>query len=478
MDTDDSNPQKKSTGFSLRKEDIKVIDALKDFERYRDKKAWELAFRAISGVAEGESKGMVPSKDGFFVPMRRQIWRSLASLPPEGREAYRLFYDAKGKQAFDALVNKSVEEATDLASLRKVVEQYFVTSIGDQAADRLGDMYFEAGDFLAAEGAWASIVSDYPDSDIPKLRLQVKRATALARAGRIEQFEEIAKSIRSDYSGQTVMLGGKEVQTSEYLDGLASAAASTRPAFATTQQTQEQLALPKEEKPLWQMHFVSTDLADKVAAAVNNMGWGDFSGIGKFVPATVSDGRRVYVNWIGIIFALEQSSGKLVWRTDKFTDIDSKVQELVQYSVDARRYDLSIVGDKLLAVTAPLRQIQNGLDAYRLMCINPRHRQKRVDQRDRFAFELRFPRQAAGDGRSDLHRHPHARRAGNVPHRRQLHDGQDGMERFARHARDGDQQLSRAAGISCAGALASHGDDLRADQQRRDDLREHSRQAR
>src|SRR5678815_977780 len=91
MDTDDSNPQKKSTGFSLRKEDIKVIDALKDFERYRDKKAWELAFRAISGVAEGESKGMVPSKDGFFVPMRRQIWRSLASLPPEGREAYRLF---------------------------------------------------------------------------------------------------------------------------------------------------------------------------------------------------------------------------------------------------------------------------------------------------------------------------------------------------------------------------------------------------
>src|ERR1051325_2657382 len=139
--SDESNPQKKTTGFSLRKEDIKVIDALKDFERYRDKKAWELAFRAISGVAEGEAKGMVPAKDGFFVPMRRQIWRSLASLPPEGREAYRLFYDAKGKQAVDAIVTKPIEEAGDLAAMRKVVEQFFVTSIGDQAADRLGDMY-------------------------------------------------------------------------------------------------------------------------------------------------------------------------------------------------------------------------------------------------------------------------------------------------------------------------------------------------
>src|SRR5213076_574371 len=48
-----------------------------------------------------------------------------------------------------------------------------------------------------------------------------------------------------------------------------------------------------------------------------------------------------------------------------------KVQELVQWSIDARRYRLKALGDKLLAVTCPLRQIQNGMDAYRLICMNP-----------------------------------------------------------------------------------------------------------
>src|SRR6266700_2863612 len=35
----------KTGGFSVKKEDAKIIEQFEDFERYRDKKAWEKAFK-------------------------------------------------------------------------------------------------------------------------------------------------------------------------------------------------------------------------------------------------------------------------------------------------------------------------------------------------------------------------------------------------------------------------------------------------
>src|SRR4051812_15517265 len=38
---------KPQTGFSIRREDTKVLDKLADFKRHSEKKSWELAFRAV-----------------------------------------------------------------------------------------------------------------------------------------------------------------------------------------------------------------------------------------------------------------------------------------------------------------------------------------------------------------------------------------------------------------------------------------------
>src|SRR5437588_548918 len=102
VDTSDEEAVPKPvTGFSVKKEDNKVNDLFADFNRYRDKKAWEVAFRSLGQLGEQELKGMVPSKDGFFISSRQRLWESLTSLPPEGKEAYRLFNDAKAKQLFE-----------------------------------------------------------------------------------------------------------------------------------------------------------------------------------------------------------------------------------------------------------------------------------------------------------------------------------------------------------------------------------------
>src|SRR4051812_29636789 len=194
-------------GFSVRKEDAKIIDAFEDFRRHSQKKAWELAFKAVASITEKDPKGMVPAGDGLMMPTRQRVWQALASLPPDGREAYRLFNDANAKQRYDVATSGA---ADDVPALREIFQLYFVTSIGDKAADRLGDGCFEAGDFLAADAAWKAILDHYPDTSLSKTRLRVKRCAALSRAARWDAFDEVAASLGADGAAETVRLAGRE----------------------------------------------------------------------------------------------------------------------------------------------------------------------------------------------------------------------------------------------------------------------------
>jgi hypothetical protein len=106
--------------FSIRKADEKFVNALEDFERYRDKQAWEKAFAAIeqaAGTNDATASAMVPRKDGpngnasgFMFPARRRVQELLCSLPPDGRDAYRLFNDAKAKQLYEQATSSSGDE--------------------------------------------------------------------------------------------------------------------------------------------------------------------------------------------------------------------------------------------------------------------------------------------------------------------------------------------------------------------------------
>ena len=199
MVDDDGQPVQNQDGFSVHKADRSVTDALEDFERYRDKKAWEKAFGALNKTLDSKVDGLVPGKDGLFISASAKIRQELLTLDPEGRQAYRLFYDPKAEQLLTAAVHSSADasgvklaansDPPDTTSkLRQIVDRYFVTSVGDRAADRLGDALFEAGDFAGAEAAWREILDNYPDTSLAPALLQTKCAIALARAGQWEKF--------------------------------------------------------------------------------------------------------------------------------------------------------------------------------------------------------------------------------------------------------------------------------------------------
>jgi len=378
LDSDEAQTQTdKTPAFSVHKEQKPVIDAFEDFERYRDKKAWEKAFGALSKIEDGKPGRLVPDKDGFMVPTDLKVRAELLSLPPEGREAYRLFNDAKAKQLLE-----EAETSNELSALRKVVNRYFVTAIGDRAADQLGDALFEAGDFPNAERCWRMIIENFPDSALSPLLLQTKRAIALSRSKDWDQFEMVRHVVHDRYGRQAVKVGGTDVVAADFVDALrkSTEVVATQPADQTPSTFVHQIAadssplLPATEQPIWQIPIMDADASTQLTNQLAPSGWGAMAGqFTQAVPATAVDEKRVYINWLGICFAADMTTGKLLWRSDTFGDMTQKMAaSLMQgIAIDPQIYGITLAGDKVLCTRRSTdNQNYNELPMTRMWCLN------------------------------------------------------------------------------------------------------------
>ena len=78
------------------------------------------------------------------------------------------------------------------------------------------------------------------------------------------------------------------------------------------------------------------------------------------VPPSATDGKRVYLNWLGIGFAVDAQTGKLLWRTRKFSELSNMAQQFVYGGINIGRYhlalaDLRAARDELSPVPDPVR---------------------------------------------------------------------------------------------------------------------------
>ena len=157
-----------------------VKEALDDFDRFQRRGAWERALKALYTIPEDQVRRLVDGENGFIIPVERKRRSVLTGVCR--RKARRLigsFYDAEAKKLYD-----EAEGANELKNLERVFSAYFTTSVGDDAADRLGDLYFELGRFDRAADCWLAILRDRPDTDLSPALISVKAALALFRAGR------------------------------------------------------------------------------------------------------------------------------------------------------------------------------------------------------------------------------------------------------------------------------------------------------
>jgi outer membrane protein assembly factor BamB len=339
-------------GFTILKADSKLVESIEDFDRYAGKKSWELAFRALNAIDEANSRGMVPAQDGFMVPIRARVKQSLLRLPPEGREAYRLFNDANAKQLWEHLQGPPGTAVNDeLPTLRKLVDRYFLSSVGDLAADRLGDALFEQGNFAAAENLWRSIIEKYPDSHLSPVRLQVKRCVALARLGRAEALAALVAQVVEQYGDQKLTIGGETVVAADFVRSLATKESSSRPASAKPDE--DSILLPAADEPVWQIRITGPNMAGQVDPNTGMPMGNTFHA----APSAAVLGNRLYANWLGTVYAADLETGKMLWRTGKFTDNAQPAINCLQQGMTAESFSLVASGGKLFVLRPPTKNL-------------------------------------------------------------------------------------------------------------------------
>lgn len=141
----------------------------------------------VCALPKDDPAGDPTGNSELSVDVRQYCQRRIAAMPPEGREIYRARVDAQAEGWY----RKGAAER-DRGLLRRVVEQAFCSSWGDDALDLLGDLAFQDGRFAEALSTYRRIVPDrpgeplglvHPDPDVDLARVAAKKLLCRAALG-------------------------------------------------------------------------------------------------------------------------------------------------------------------------------------------------------------------------------------------------------------------------------------------------------
>jgi outer membrane protein assembly factor BamB len=134
-------------------------------------KQWDEAIETLRQVMERDGDKVVHSDSRHFITVREFGHRRLAEMSPEGRALYRSRVDSLAQRWY----RQGVADR-DATLLRRVVDQFFVSSSGDVALMALGEIALERGDYQEARWCWERISPELRSPDGQPLWLGLKSA--------------------------------------------------------------------------------------------------------------------------------------------------------------------------------------------------------------------------------------------------------------------------------------------------------------
>ena len=124
----------------------------------------------------------------------------------------------------------------------------------------------------------------------------------------------------------------------------------------------DDLPLSAAVEPAWQFRVATKGLPDRRGNRVMLAGGGvmfmDMYGNQRpldMVFPVVSDERRLYANFLGVLLAVELENGKLSWRTNKFQELLNTMKQN-QY-VMAEQYSIALGNERLWVVSRDVNQV-------------------------------------------------------------------------------------------------------------------------
>lgn len=343
---------------------------LEQIRNYLAGEQWDEAIETLRQVAENYGEKMVELTDRRYVNLRRYCHGKLASLPPEALASYRSRVDAQAENWYREGI-----AARNRTALRRVVEQSFASSWGDDALDALAEMALEEGDYGTARANWEMLLPPdagedgdtqqpslkYPDTslDLADIRARLvlvsilEGATSRAR-GELDEFAQL-------HPEAVGRLGGREVRYAEMLGSLLEASGGWPaapqdfdwPTFAGSVRRNKVLPEAVDVGALeWRIALDKTPAAEGATPLSRPTRVAeDHKALLSYHPVLV--GNLVLVNTDQKIHAFDLHTGEPAWGQSSSVIFDGDAGKPTMAgrtrSYGAPRFTMTVHGDKLFA---------------------------------------------------------------------------------------------------------------------------------
>ncbi len=188
-------------GASL-KTDAEANDLLARAEQFARQGRYDLASKLWQSVIDSSNDLMFTRDEWIERTLEHEYQRyrsvsgdiesTLANLPREGLEGYRVKADAEAKLTMQRPGAKDSE-----AELAEVVRRYFLSSLGDDAAFELACLKLDRYEFLPAIRLLDKIINDYPNPSVEKDLVLLRLAALNARVGDPDRALKIVVDLRA-----------------------------------------------------------------------------------------------------------------------------------------------------------------------------------------------------------------------------------------------------------------------------------------
>ncbi|WP_165068529.1 outer membrane protein assembly factor BamB family protein [Paludisphaera rhizosphaerae] len=181
-------------------------------DQYGDKVA-RLPREAADPAAPAPAAGRRDEAFTLYVDLRAFCQRTLAALPAEALAAYRARRDPQAEGWYT-----EGKERRDPVLLRRVVDEAFCSSWGDDAVELLGDLAFQDGRFGEAVAIYRRLVPDdpntpqllaHPDPSVDLARVAAKKTLAIAAMGDAARAAREAQALAQAHPAAEGSLAGR-----------------------------------------------------------------------------------------------------------------------------------------------------------------------------------------------------------------------------------------------------------------------------
>ncbi|MEK7449239.1 MAG: tetratricopeptide repeat protein, partial [Planctomycetota bacterium] len=201
-----------SAARSIYIESEEVEPYLKKAEELEQTGQWRRAIEQYQSIIKKFPDSVCLIDTNYFVGTKQYFFQKLIRYPPEGMAVYHQMFDTLSEGLFGKAVKNS-----DIALLKRLVDEMFLSAYGDNAANYLAEILVEQGRLAEASGYWEQLLDLYPDSEIPKSDTMLKLAVSYLRQGRQSDYQLVKDKLSANYGHSTVEWGRRQLTVNEIL---------------------------------------------------------------------------------------------------------------------------------------------------------------------------------------------------------------------------------------------------------------------